>query len=140
MTGVTLRQATAVSMGGRGLLIEGPPGAGKTSLALALIDRGAMLIGDDGVTLGVQDGRLHASPPPNTAGLIEIRNVGIAALPVTDAPVCLVLSLTADAPRYVEQAEMIDIEGHGIPRLQFDPSLSPAATRVHWAMQLHGLA
>ncbi|MXP47131.1 serine kinase [Altererythrobacter luteolus] len=139
MTGTTLRQATAVSIEGRGMLIEGSPGAGKTSLALTLIDRGAMLIGDDGVTLDVQNGRLHASPPPNTEGLIEIRNVGIAALPVTDAPVCLVLALTVDAPRYVEQAEIIDIEGHAIPRLQFDPRLSPAATRVHWAMRIHGL-
>ncbi|MGB7371776.1 MAG: serine kinase, partial [Erythrobacter sp.] len=33
------------------MAILGPPGCGKSSLALALIDRGAQLIGDDGVTL-----------------------------------------------------------------------------------------
>ena len=29
-------QATAVAIGGRALLIEGPPGSGKSSLALAM--------------------------------------------------------------------------------------------------------
>jgi len=39
-------QATAVAINGRAVLIEGPPGAGKSTLALALIDRGAVLVGD----------------------------------------------------------------------------------------------
>ena len=33
-------QLTCVAIGGRGLLIAGAPGSGKSSLALALIDRG----------------------------------------------------------------------------------------------------
>ncbi|HQA17982.1 MAG TPA: serine kinase, partial [Novosphingobium sp.] len=45
-----VHQATCVAIKGRALLIEGPPGSGKSSMALALIDRGAALIGDDGVT------------------------------------------------------------------------------------------
>ena len=40
------------AIAGRAILIEGEPGTGKTSLALALIDRGATLIGDDGVARG----------------------------------------------------------------------------------------
>ena len=40
-------QATCVAIAGRALLIEGAPGTGKSSLGLALIDRGAQLIGDD---------------------------------------------------------------------------------------------
>ncbi|MFM5886059.1 MAG: HPr kinase/phosphorylase, partial [Novosphingobium sp.] len=51
-----LHQATAVAIGGRGVLIEGAPGSGKSSLALALIDRGAALIGDDGVALAAVNG------------------------------------------------------------------------------------
>jgi chloramphenicol 3-O-phosphotransferase len=35
-----VHQASAVVIDGRALLIEGPPGSGKSSLALALIDRG----------------------------------------------------------------------------------------------------
>src|SRR3546814_11755709 len=48
-------QGSAVAIGGRAVLIIGPPGSGKTSLALALIDRGATLIGDDGVALARRD-------------------------------------------------------------------------------------
>ena len=57
-------QATCVAIGGRAVLIEGEPGSGKSSLALALIDRGAALIGDDGVRLELRGNRLYASPPP----------------------------------------------------------------------------
>ena len=55
---MTPHQATAVEIGGRALLIEGPPGSGKSSLALALIDRGARLIGDDSVMLEVSGRQL----------------------------------------------------------------------------------
>ncbi len=77
----TLHQAGCVSVGGRGILIEGLPGSGKSSLALMLLDRGAQLVGDDGVTLEVRNGRLWAFPPPYIAGKLEIRNVGIVDLP-----------------------------------------------------------
>ena len=76
-----LHQASCVAIGGRAVLIEGPPGSGKSSLALALIDRGAVLVGDDGVALAARDGRLFASPPPNIAGLLEVRNVGLLRFP-----------------------------------------------------------
>jgi serine kinase of HPr protein (carbohydrate metabolism regulator) len=39
--------ATAVALGEAGVLLLGPPGSGKSDLALRLIDRGAILIADD---------------------------------------------------------------------------------------------
>ena len=77
----TTLQASAVAINGRALVLEGAPGVGKSSLALALIERGAMLIGDDGVTL-VRDGdgesaRLLAVPPPNIEGLLEVRGAKV---------------------------------------------------------------
>lgn len=102
-------QATAVAIDGRAVLIEGPPGSGKSSLALALIDQGAVLIGDDAVLLQVVEGRLLASPHPRVTGLIEVRNVGLVTMPVVAAvPVALVLLLDRDAPRYVETAELVE--------------------------------
>ena len=136
---MSLRQASAVAIGGRALLIEGSPGSGKSSLALVLIDRGATLIGDDGVSLTERDGALWASPPPNTAGQIELRNVGLVALATTRAPVALVLALDEGAPRFVEQAESIEIGGHAIPRLAFDPRGPAAVVRAEYALALHGL-
>jgi HPr kinase/phosphorylase len=59
-----LHQATCIAIANRAVLIEGEPGSGKSSLALVLIDRGAALVGDDGVRLETRAGRLLASPPP----------------------------------------------------------------------------
>lgn len=134
-----LRQAGCVAIGGRGVLIEGLPGSGKTSLALMLLDRGAQLVGDDGVGLTVRDGQLWASPPPNTAGKLEIRNVGIIQLPAVDAPVALRLVLSVQAPRFVESAERIELLGMQIPTIEFDARSAAAAIRAEYALALHGL-
>ncbi len=136
---MTLRQSTAVAILGRALLIEGPPGSGKSSLALALIDRGATLIGDDGIALERRGAMLWAVPAPATAGLIELRNVGIATLPSAEAPVALVLMLALDAPRFIERTEMVDIEGLAVSLLLFDPRVSAAAVRAEYALAMHGL-
>jgi serine kinase of HPr protein (carbohydrate metabolism regulator) len=136
---VNLRQSTAVAIGGRALLIEGPAGSGKSSLALALIDRGATLIGDDGISLAIRTGELWARPAPATAGLIELRNVGIVTLPTAEAPVALVLQLREDACRFVEQADAVDIAGFAVPSLAFDPRIPTTAVRAEYALLVHGL-
>lgn len=133
-------QASCVSIGGRGVLIEGPPGSGKSSLALALIDRGATLVGDDGVLLEVRGGRLWALPPPEIAGLIEIRNVGLATLPAEPAPVALVLRLDPAAERLPESAERLLLAGIEVPLLRLWPDTSALALRAEWALTLHGTA
>jgi len=137
---MALRQSTAVAIGGRALLIEGPPASGKSSLALALIDRGATLIGDDGIALESRGAMLWAAPAPATAGLIELRNVGIVSLPTAEAPVALVLTLAHDAPRFVEQADTVEIAGLAVARLVFDPRGPAAAVRAEYALAMHGLA
>ena len=132
-------QASCVAIHGSGVLIEGPPGSGKSSLALALIDRGATLVGDDGVLLETRGGRLWALPPPNIAGLIEIRNVGIARLPTAEAPVALLLRLHPKAPRQPEGVETIVLAGLRIPALDFYPGGPIPALRAEWALALHGI-
>ena len=68
---------TCVELDGRGLLLRGKSGAGKSDLALRLIEHGAVLVSDDQVVLKVQEGEVYASPPPALAGLLEVRGVGI---------------------------------------------------------------
>lgn len=131
---------TVVALGGRGILIEGPPGSGKSSLALALIDRGAMLVGDDGVTLDKEEAALIASPPPNIAGKIEIRGVGIAEMTTTSAPLALVLALDPDAPRYPLDPEKREYLGAALPCLRFAPGDALQAIRAEYALEIHGLA
>jgi serine kinase of HPr protein (carbohydrate metabolism regulator) len=123
----------------RAVLIEGLPGCGKSSLALSLIDRGAKLVGDDGVTFEARGDRLWALPPPNIAGQLEIRNVGIIDLPPVEAPLALAILLREQAPRYLEEAEMVDIEGFDTPVVALWPSSPVLALRTEWALARHGL-
>lgn len=134
-----LRQATGVLVDGRVVLIEGEPGSGKSALALALIDRGAILVGDDGVALELRDGHLWASPPPHTAGLIEIRNVGLARLPCSEGRVGLVLRLDPLAPRFVERAGAVEIGGVSLPLLALYPDTPALPLRAEWAVRMHAL-
>lgn len=135
-----LHQASCVSIGGRGLLIEGPPGSGKSSLVLALLDRGATLVGDDGVELSVTGDRLLASPAPQTAGLLEIRNVGILRRPCTQAvPLALAIALSQDAPRYVETAGERHLAGVTLPQIRLFPDSPVLHLRAEAALALYGL-
>jgi len=133
------RQATCVAIGASGVLIEGPPGSGKSALALALIDRGAELVGDDGVLLAARDGRLFASPHPRTRGLIEVRNLGLLPFPARDeAQVRLLVRLDPQAPRFIEAAEIATIEGVALPSVRIWPSDAPPAHKVELALAHFG--
>lgn len=140
-TSMLLIGASAVAVEGRALILEGPPGVGKSSLALALIDRGADLIGDDGLTLSRAGVRVVVSPPPNTAGLIEIRNVGLVEMLVAEqVPVALILRLSDDAERLPDGAGSRDILGCSIPELHCTPGTIAPAVRAEWALRKYGLS
>tara|TARA_B110000908_G_scaffold137271_1_gene162849 strand:+ start:248 stop:679 length:432 start_codon:yes stop_codon:yes gene_type:complete len=84
--------ATCVSIAGRGVLIMGPSGSGKSSLALQLIALGAALISDDRTVVRFEDSTLIAAPPAAIAGMIEARGVGIISVPHLDGAL-LVLTI-----------------------------------------------
>jgi serine kinase of HPr protein (carbohydrate metabolism regulator) len=135
-----LLQLTAVAIGGRAVLIDGAPGSGKSSLALALIDRGAKLVGDDGVALEARGGVLLARPAPATAGLIEVRNVGLVRLPHAEkAPACLVLQLDSQAPRFIDAPESRTIMGIALPMVRLWPDSPVLPLRAEMALQSYGL-
>ena len=135
-----LPNVTAVSIDGRGLLIAGEAGAGKSSLALALIDRGATLIGDDGIVIEDESGHPVAQPPKTTRGLLEVRNVGLVELDTAEAPIALVLQLTTLAPRYPMELATTTLGGVGIPVLLFRPGDATQALRAEFALGKHGLS
>lgn len=132
---------SCVAIGGRGVLIEGPSGSGKSSLALALIDRGAALVGDDAVALEERDGRLVACPPPRIAGLIEVRNLGLLALATAGpVPLALVLRLDCAAPRFIEAAEQVEVGGIALPLVRLWPDGALLARKAELALERYGLA
>jgi len=137
---MTALQATCVAFGTRGLVIEGASGAGKSSLALSLIDRGATLVGDDGILVEVDGTHLIASPHPNTRGLLEVRNLGIVEYPVSDnARLCLVVRLDEDAPRYIDEAQHTTIEGADLPMVRISPVGPNVALKAEIALEKYGL-
>ena len=63
--------ATAVTVAGRGLLIRGASGSGKSGLALEMMARGATLVADDRVIVSLRDNTLWLAPPAPLTGMIE---------------------------------------------------------------------
>ena len=135
-----LANVSCVAIGGRGLLIMGEPGCGKSSLALALIDRGAALVGDDGVALSLEGGRVIASPPPNITGLIEVRNVGLITLPTISAPLALAVRLTRNTQRHPEKPETFTVLGTQLPLIALWPESHVLHLRAEHALALYGLS
>jgi serine kinase of HPr protein (carbohydrate metabolism regulator) len=126
--------ATCVEVDGLGVLLRGESGAGKSDLALRLIDGGARLVADDRTDLAAEDGRLVATCPAPLAGRLEIRGLGIGPVPnVARAPVALVVDLVAaEAVERLPEPEHCLIEGISVRRLAvapFEPS-APAKVRL----------
>lgn len=130
--------ATAVAVGEVCVLIRGPAGAGKSSLALALVElagaRGqfARLVGDDRVLLERRNGRLIARPHSAIAGQVERRGQGIAEIGHEGAAVvrCVVdladkaSGLPQRMPPVAEETAMV--EGVALARLVLPTGLGAA--------------
>jgi len=127
---------SSVAIDGRAVLIEGESGAGKSDLALRLIDRGATLISDDYTLLQRAGGELIASPPDTIAGKIEVRGLGLLETPyVEKIPVALLIRLT-DAPERLPLADDVRrIAGLDIREVAVDSRTASAPIKVELALR-----
>ena len=152
MPETTLVHGTCVAIGGQGVLILGQPGAGKSDLALRLIDqpgrglngvmRASLLVADDQVAVTRDGGELFASAPPAIAGLFEVRGLGIVPVEaVAQARLVLVVKIT-DAPaidRMPDAANSrFEILGIGLPLTLVDAAKASAPARVRAALDRLG--
>jgi len=138
--------ATALVVGEAGVLITGASGAGKSSLALALLDLGARagafarLIGDDRVGLTRESGRLIAFCHQSIEGKIERRGQGVVDFPFIErAVVRFVIALhgknTPPPPRYPGETDpCITLAGVRMPALSLrqEAAVADLAAEV-WA-------
>ena len=119
MPAAEVLHASAVALGGRGLLITGRSGSGKSSLALDLISRGATLVSDDRtIATPRPGGLLWLSAPATIAGRIEARGVGILALTAAEAPARLVVALDDTETSRLPEARETVIAGIALPLLR----------------------
>ena len=129
---------TSVEIEGAGLLIRGDPGSGKSDLALRLIDTGARLIADDRVDLRRMDGSLILSPPPASAGMIEVRGLGILRLPFArDVPLGLFVDLIpGEEVERLPERQTCRFLDQDVPWIAIAPFQASAPAKLRHALAL----
>jgi HPr kinase/phosphorylase len=113
---------------GEGVLLIGPPGAGKSDLVLRLLARGFDLVADDRVDIA--DGM--ARPAAALAGLLEVRGLGIVRLAyVAAVRLTLVVELDNSADRLPAPALH---DGLGLPMVRLNGRSASAPEKVSLAL------
>ncbi len=128
---------TCVALGGSGVVLRGPPGSGKSDLALRLIDGGARLVADDRIELDATAGKLFVSAPAAIAGLLEVRGLGVARVPnVERVRVAVVVDLVAaDAIERLPEQATCELLGVSVPRVRVEPFAASACAKVRLAAE-----
>jgi serine kinase of HPr protein (carbohydrate metabolism regulator) len=130
-----LVHGTAVAIDGAAILLRGASGAGKSDLALRLIDCGACLVADDQAELRRAEDHILVSAPAVIAGLIEIRGLGILHIDaVTAAPLALLVDLVS--PTEVERLPEScteDVLGLAVQVIALAPFEASAPAKVRLA-------
>lgn len=146
MSEPTLVHATCVAIGERGVLLMGPPGSGKSDLALRLIDmpgRGigdaemtTQLVSDDQVAVTREEDALFAAPPEAIAGRLEMRGFGIVTVAYA-ARVRLHLAVGLKPAVMIErlpEPQRFELLGLSLPMTVIDAAAASAAARVRSAL------
>lgn len=127
--------ASCVAIDGRGVLIEGPSGSGKSDLTLRLIDRGARLVSDDYTVLIRDRGALLAKPPATIAGRIEVRGLGIIDMSYDEGvPVALIVALADAVERMPPERVERRIAGVKLPEIAIVAREASAPIKVALAL------
>jgi serine kinase of HPr protein (carbohydrate metabolism regulator) len=131
--------ATTVAIGGRAVLITGASGAGKSDLALRLLDRGFTLVSDDQTVVRRDGDRLVASAPPQIAGKLEVRGIGILDVETTtDVPVALLVELSVAMDRLPDETRERSVLGLALPLVTIDAMTASAPAKVALALDRLG--
>ena len=129
---------TSVSIDGDGVIFRGPPGSGKSDLALRMINFGAQLISDDQVCLTRRNDNIFMSSPSTIRKSMEVRGIGIVnTIAQKEAPLILVLNMlpnnAANRMPIWQLCTFLDIK---VPAVEFAPFEISAHLKVKLAINL----
>lgn len=126
--------ATTVAVGNEAVMITGPSGSGKSSLALQLIGLGAKLVSDDQSVVVMEDGLPVVVAPQHLQGVIEARGVGLLNVPwQQSAKLRLVVDMSEN------EVERLPQNTRRIPILGRDIELVLRVDAPYFASALHNL-
>lgn len=128
---------SSVMIEGRGVLIRGQSGAGKSDLALRLIDRGATLLADDYTQIEREGDAIFGSAPETVAGLIEVRGLGLVPMPHgQSAQIALVIQLIDTPPeRHPDPLPTCKLCGLSLPLLMLNGFEASAPIKIELALR-----
>lgn len=127
---------SSVAIAGRGMLITGASGSGKSALALALIGLGADLVSDDQTELRRAGDVLTADAPAAIRGRIEARGVGLLhARPVGPVPLVLAVDLDRREDQRLPPMRHTEFLEISLPLV-----LGPFASHLPYALRQYLLA
>ncbi|HLI21784.1 MAG TPA: HPr kinase/phosphatase C-terminal domain-containing protein [Stellaceae bacterium] len=117
-------------------MLRGPSGAGKSDFALRLIDQGARLVADDQTELRRVGDDITMSAPAPIAGQIEVRGLGIVALPsLASAPLRLVVDLMpAEEIERMPLPRECSYLGRALPLVALAPFEASAPAKLRLAL------
>ncbi len=143
--GPELIHGTALALADNAVLIRGASGSGKSDLALRCMAEAPLahiphrfeLVADDQVRLTRRDGEIEVSAPPTIAGKMEVRGVGIIALPYRASAILrLVVELVSrsEVPRFPLEERSASFLGIDVPVIRLAPFEASAPAKVILAL------
>ena len=142
----TTSHGTAVQVNGKGILLRGASGSGKSSIAMRLLDECRLsnttgfLIADDRICVEQKNNALFVSAPDNLRGLMEIRGLGIVAMKcIKQAKLDLVVDLVPEEffERYPQQGiQSTSLSGMELLRIHIEERNPDAAAIIRTYLHL----
>ncbi|WP_296417903.1 HPr kinase/phosphorylase [Pseudooctadecabacter sp.] len=125
--------ASSVSFNHKALVIAGPSGSGKSSLALRMMSLGATLISDDITVLSSAPDHVTAHRPATLPALIEVRGFGLLNTPVhAGEGVAAVLDLGTDEADRLPPLRHITLLGRSFPLFHKPATPYIAEAMIHY--------